>query len=381
MRLTILAFLAAFVVASMAQQPAAPPKTAPQKKAEEPAKAAPKPPPGPPSERRQSNYIYDANGRPLPAEPAVREQHRQKGSQEVVERRESLQDFHGKPVTVRTSEERVVTQKEGERAGERVIQRYDPNGKPTRKALLKFERRKMPDGSTVSTEVLYEQDVNGRMQFVERRTTTEKETGSGMNGATLVERPSVDGRTQVVERVDRTETKRGEAVIESVSSRKLLDANGRFAERERQTSVSTKSDNQTTTETKQWEAGPTGQMDFVSRSLSRVTAVAGGNEVEDTEVYATKIAGITPDLNRPQVPTLEQKVRREKKVQADGKIVETTSAQVRHVADPSRLGGLVVTEQVTTPTPDGRTIQRTVSERDPNGKMVRVRSEVEEEKK
>ena len=362
-----------------AQSPPAPQKKEgqPASQAKEPVKTAP----AEPEERRQSNYVYDVNGRPAPGNPSAHEQRRGTGSGSVVDREEYLRDPQGRPVTVRRSQERVLSQKDDERATERAIQRYDSSGRPTYKQLVRTERSKMPDGSTVSTEAWYEQDANGRMQFVERRTTTEKKTDAGGNAATAVERPGINGGLQVVERIDRTETKRSDAVTEVVSSRKLLDGNGRFSERDRELSLVTKSGNTTTTETKQWQLGPTGQMDFVSRSVSRLKESPEGSQTEDIEVYSTKIAGTTPDLNRPQVPTLEQQVHREKKVQPDGKTVETTTARLRQVADPSRLGGLMVTEQVVTPTPEGKSIQTTVSERDANGKIVRVRSEVEEQKK
>jgi hypothetical protein len=40
-----------------------------------------------------------------------------------------------------------------------------------------------------------------------------------------------------------------------------------------------------------------------------------------------------------------------------------------------------VTKQITTPTADGKSIQTTISERDANGKLIPVRSQVEQETK
>lgn len=366
----------------MAQQPAAQQKDQKKDQQKEQPKPAPQAAPGPPTERRQYNYTYDLNGRPVQGGNAnVREERLGKGPNAPVERGEYLRDAEGRPVTMRSTQERVLSQSDGNQSSERVIQRYDAMGRPTRKQLVKSEKRTMPDGSVVSTEVIYDQDVNGRMQFAERRTTTEKKTDAGGNATTVVERPAINGAVQVVERVDRTETKRGEAVTEAVSSRKLLDVNGRLIERDREESVATKTGDTVTKEGKQWQLGATGHMDFVARSVGRTTERPDGSQVEDAEVYATRIAGITPDLNLPQVPTLEQQIHREKKVQANGKIIETTTARSRQVADPTRLGALSVTEEVVTPTAEGKTIQRTLSERDANGKMVRVRAEVEEEKK
>jgi len=196
-----------------------------------------------------------------------------------------------------------------------------------------------------------------------------------------VERPSLEGPVQVVERTDRVDTKRSDAVTESVTTVRRIDGNGRLEERQREAAVSTKSGSATNRETKQWEFQPTGKLEFVGRSVSNSTERPDGSQVEDTEVYATRIAGTTPDLNRPGVPTLEQKVRREKKVRPDGRVVETTSAQIRRVAEPDRLSGLIVTEQVTTPNPQGQTVEITLSERDANGRMQLVQKSVEEQKK
>jgi len=385
MRVAIVALLVIALMPSAAQQ-AAPqqkaPQEAPAKKAEpaaEPAKPAAPPPE--PSERRRYNYVYDLQDRAAPGNPATSERRSGTGAGAVVEREESIRDFHGRPVTAQRSQEKVLSQNESDRSSERTVQRYDPTGRPASRQLVRTERRRMPEGSTVTTETTYDHDLNGRMQFTERRTSTEHKSDAGGSSVVLVERPSIQGGgAQVVERIDRTETRRGEAVTETASSRKFRDANGRFEERERESGLVTRSGNQTTTETKQWQLGATGQMDFVSRSLSRKTQTEGG-EVEDTEVYSTKIAGATPDLNRPQVPTLEQQSRREKKVGADGKVVETTSTRLRQVAEPSRLGGLVVEESIATPTAEGRTVQRSVSERDANGRVRLVSSSVEHEKK
>src|SRR2546425_929717 len=181
--------------------------------AQEPAPPA-KPPE--PKERRQGGYGYDVNGRPVLPNPGAREERR--GA--VVERQEQLRDSSGRPVTVRSTEDRTVSAQDGNSIRERIIQRYDPTGKPTSKQVVRLETRKLGDGTTLTTETLYDQDLSGRMQFTERRTTTEKQTASGGSGTVVVERPAAGSSVQVVERIDRTDTKRGDSV-ESVSSRQL----------------------------------------------------------------------------------------------------------------------------------------------------------------
>jgi len=382
-----LGIFAAYCCPLPAPQAPPPQKKGPAKAASPPAPAAPAEPAKPPAplpepaDRRQSNYVYDLNSRPTPGNPSTREQRRGTGANEVVEREDTIRDFDGRQVPVRSSQERVLSEQEDDRTSERVVQRYDTAGRPTSKQLVRQERRKMPDGSIVSTETLHEQDVNGRMQFTERRTRTEKKSPTGSDTSIVLERPAMHGGTQVVERTDKVETRRSDTVSDTVTYRKFLDGNGRFEEREREASTATKSGNVTTTDSRQWQRGPTGQMDFLSRSLSRLSESPDGSQVEDVEVYSTKIGGTTPDLNRSGTPTLEQQVRREKKVQPNGKTVETTTMRLRQVAEPDRLGGLMVEEHITTPTADGKTIQKTVSERDANGRIVVVQRTVEEEKK
>lgn len=353
-------------------------KASPKESAPKPAEPAP--PPAPPRAVQQSGYSYDVNGQPT-AGPVIEQRRREIGTRTEVDRTATQPSINGGAVPAVTSEQRTISQGPGNETSERVIQRYDPQGRPTTKQVVKIEKRTLPDGTVTSTESVYEQDVNHNLQFVEKRTATEKKTASGGSGTVVVERPSINGGTQVAERTDRTDTKRGETVTESVSTRRIADINGQLTEKERELSVATKQGPVTNTETKQWQVGATGQMDFVSQTTSRLTQKPDGSQVEDSQVYSTRIAGTTPDLNTPYKPTLERETHREMTVQADGKIVESTTSRLRGVVDPTSMTGLVKTEQVTTPTQQGKTIQTTLYERDANGKMVRTRSEVQEEKK
>ena len=349
-----------------AQEPAPTPPAAPT--------AAP---PAPPRERRQQNSNYDGTSRPTPGDTGVREVRRDG----AVERQETIRDVDGRPVTTRATQERVVSAQGDNQISERVVQQFDPGGRPTLKRVARIETRRAADGSLVTVETIYDQDLNGQMQFAERRTTTESQAAGGGKGSIVVERPGLQGAVQVVERTDRVDTKRGEAITESVTTVRQIDGNGRLEERKREAALITKSGAVTTSEAKQWEFQPTGKLELVGRRVSNVTDRPDGSQVEDTDVYATRIAGTTPDLNRPGVPTLEQKLRREKKVRPDGRVIETTSAQIRRVAEPDRLSGLLVTEQLTTPNPQGQTVEVTLSERDANGRMQLVQKSVEEQKK
>lgn len=362
------------LLASLAAQQPAPKPPATDAPATTPSAASP---PAEPRERKQQSYRYDGTSRPTPGDTSVREV-RKDGA---VERQETLRDVNGRPVTTRATQERVVSGQGDNRVSERVVQRFDPGGRPSGKLVARIETSRAADGSLVTVETIYEQDLNGRMQLAERRTTTESKAPTGGTASIVVERPGLQGPIQVVERTDRIDTKRSDAVTESVSTLRRIDANGRLEERQREAAVITKSGSVTNRETKQWEFQPTGKLEFVGRSTSNITDRPDGSQVEDTEVYATRIAGTTPDLNRPGIPTLEQKVRREKKVQPDGRIVETTSARIRRVAEPDRLSGLIVTEQVTTPNQEGQTVEVTMSERDANGRMQLVQKSVEEQKK
>jgi len=386
MKFAVVGLFAALALVLPAQQPAAEKKAPPTSAASKAAPAeAPKPAPAPapaePAQRRQYNYVYDLNGQPVPSVPQVQEQRSTTGSSTVIQRVETAPTINGGEAPSRAVEERVVRAAPGNETSERTIQRYDPNGRPTGKLVIKSQKQTLPDGSVVSTEVTYQQDLNGNMQFVERRVTNEKKTNTGATATTTVERPSVNGGTQVVERIDRTDTKRGEGVTESVSSHKVLDANGGFTERDRELTIATQKGDVTTTHTKQWQLGATGQLDFVSQTLSHLTQKPDGSQVEDKQVYSTRIAGTTADLNNPDRPTLESETHRERKVQPDGKIIETTTERMREVVDPTRLSGLMKTEQVITPTAQGKSIETTVYQRDANGRVVPVRKEVEEDKK
>ncbi|HYM13118.1 MAG TPA: hypothetical protein VEU62_20425 [Bryobacterales bacterium] len=376
---TFLAFALCLPAQQSAPQQKAPEKAPGKAAAEKPAEK-PAPAPAEPRDYRETPYIYDINGNRVPASAGSQQQRLGAGPDAPILREDLARGPEGLPVVVRKGEERVLSGQPDDRQSERVIQRYDPMGRPTTKEVIKTERKKMPDGTVETTDVLYNQDVNGQLQFVERRTTTEKKGDSGGYATTVVERPSINGGTRVVERDERTETKQG-SVTNADSSRKFLDANGNYVEREREVSTATKSGDTTSSDSKKWQLGPTGQMDFVSQTIATTIQKPDGSQIEDAEVYTTKIAGTTPDLNHPNTPSLDAKIHKERQVQPDGKIVETTSERMRQVADPSRLSGLSVTKQITTPTVDGKTTQTTVSERDANGKLIPVRSQVEQETK
>ncbi len=384
---SFLCALLLFPLATLAAQTPAPAKKKEDSKAAsnqqqtaQPPPAQPQQPPKPaePRQRSQTGLLYDGTGRPIPGAVGAREE-RHNG---VVERRETMLDATGRPVVTRATEERVLSSQGDNKTSERVVQRYDLNGRPTTKQVIRIETRRVPDGSLVTTETMYEQDLNGRLQFTERKTTTETKTATGGMASTVVERPSLQGGAlQVVERTDRVDTKKSENVTESVSTVRQIDPNGRLDERKREATITVQNGDVTTKETKQWELQPTGKLEFVGRSKSNITTRPDGSQVEDTEVYTTRIAGTTPDLNQPGVPTLEQRVHREKVVQANGQTVEKTTARIRTVAEPTRLGGLVVTEQVSKPTADGASVETSISERDSNGRMVLVQRSVEDQKK
>jgi hypothetical protein len=359
-------------------------KAAPGADKKAPEAQAPKPAaPAEPKERRQYRYVYDVNQRPQ-IDPSESQRRSGTGAGATVEQQQTIRDAYGRPITALESTEKVLSQTNASRTSERVIQRYDPDGRPTTREVVKIERRTLPDGSSVTTETAYEQDLNGRLELRERRTITGRKTPTGATVATVVERPGLSGGMQVVEREDRVETRRSENVTEAVTSRQFVDGNGRLREQERERSVATKTGAVTATETQQWlvgVAGVSGQMDLVNRSVSRITERPDGSQVEETQVYSSLIGGTTPDLNRRSGElTLEQESRRERKVQPGGKVVETTSTRLRTVAEPQRLGRLVVEEQVTTPTADGKSIETRISERDANGRIIPVRREVEEVK-
>jgi hypothetical protein len=385
-----LCLVAALALLAQTQQPA----PAPKDDAKTPAKAAGKAdakadakaaapaekkapaPPAEPKERTVYRYVYDLNGRPE-ANPGEASQRSGGGGTQ----QQTLRGADGRPVVAVETQERSL----GPTTSERVVQHYDPTGKPTTKEVVRTERRPQPDGSTVTTETTYLQDLSGHLDLNERRTTSEKKTSTGAVAATVVERPSINGGIRVVQRDDRVETKRGENVTEAVTSRRYADPAGRLTEQERERSVATKAGDATSIETEKWRlgvAGVSGQMDLTTRSVSRMTERPDGSQVEDTKVYSSLIGGTTPDLNRGAAGqlTLEEESHREKKVQAGGKTVETRSSRLRTVAEPSRLNGLVTEEHVTTPTPDGKTIQTTISERDSNGRIVPVRRETEQVK-
>lgn len=154
-------FLAFALCLAAQQQPA---KESDKAATEKPAEKAAPAPPAEPRDYREVPYIYDINGNPVPA-PGSRQQRLGAGPNAPVHSEDLAVGTEGRAVVVRRGEEQVLSSEPDDRKTERVIQRYDTMGQPTRKQVIKSERKKMPDGTVQTIDVLYDQDVNGQLQF------------------------------------------------------------------------------------------------------------------------------------------------------------------------------------------------------------------------
>jgi hypothetical protein len=325
--------------------------------------------------QRQS---LDSSGNPIPAQTRQTTEKTKSGSQSAV----LLRNLEGREVPYLKESEQVLSEDANGKVTERRTHRYNTDGTPASQQLVREESKKLPNGAVQTTTTIYESDVNGRMQAVERQIEHEQKIGDTTRTVTTSERPTANGGFRTYAREEALETRKGEtsATVEKV--RKVADGSGSLVEAEREQSVMTKSGNVATTETKVWKqsAASAGKTELQSRTIGKLTEKPDGSKSEVVETYGTSRAGGPTDVNSSSAQ-LQERVVRETRVTAGGETVQTTTTESRGVADASQLGSKRVVRQVGKPTADGETIETQVYEQGVNGQMRPTESYVEQVKK
>ncbi len=231
-------------------------------------------PPKPPRRVSSSSSQLDANGR-----------QRSSGRQVVVERKDgvtsttdTIRNSNGRRVPYITEQKREISSGAGggPKVTEQRTQRYDTAGRPSQQELVRTEERKLPGGAVERTEVVYRENLNGRMEAVERTVEVVKESGAVTTTTKRVEKPSVNGRFEAVLREESTERREGEnkATLEKVKSASF---GGRMQVVEREQSTMTKTGAVAKTETEVYERQPgSGQIELSSRSGGTLEERADG---------------------------------------------------------------------------------------------------------
>ncbi len=350
----------------------APAAEASEAKAAEPKKPEP---PKPPRRVSSATATLDPNGR-----------QQRSGRQVVVERNngvtsttDTIRNSNGRRVPYISEEKREISSGAGggPRITEERTQRYDTAGNPSQQELVRTEERKLPGGVVERTQVLYRENLNGRMEPVERSVEVVKESGPVTTTTKRVETPSVNGRFETILREESTERREGEnkATMETVRSASF---GGRMQVVAREESTMVKTGSVAKTETEVYERQPgSGEIELARRSVGTLEEREDGSTVEKVETYGFRTAGGARNVNATR-PALQEVVERRKTVQADGSVRERESVRGLSPSAPGQMGAPTVTETVITPTAGGEQVRTNVYEQGVNGRMRATQSTVQQ---
>ena len=247
---------------------------------------------------------------------------------------ETRQSINGRSVPLERIEERVVRNDASGKVTERIIHRYDPQGNPTPPIKETIEEQKRSDGSTTVQSTTARGDINGNMQVTERTTMESHPSGSGETSQTVVERPTADG-LRPVEKREEVVVKQGKA-YQSDATTYLADGNGGFYTAVRQTTVHTEQNAQASDNTAEYEAGPNGQLQLHSQTVSQTVTRPDGSKDSVVEIYGRSVAG-TVSGNDSGLKLQEQQTI-ESAPGPNNTVVQTLSVRRTSIADPQTLG-------------------------------------------
>lgn len=319
--------------------------------------------------------IYNASGHPV--DVSITEQEVETPDESSTVRTLSTISDHEVPYLA--ERERIVSETSEAKTVERSTQRYDPNGNPTQQELVREEVRTLPDGTVVRTATTYVEDINGRMEPVERSVTRTKQEGDRTETVAVTERPSINGGFQPYTRRESVETRQGEnsAIIEAVT--KVNEGGSRMIEASREETVMSQSGNVSTTEKRVWERDKMSrEMLYAGRTVGTLTAHPDGSSTENVETYGYSLGDGSPRFLDATQPQLLKTLTRETTIGANGEVVETTRTRTRDPAQPAEMPPAEMQQKVRRPGPDGETIETHVYEKTVSGGMKPTRVIVEQ---
>jgi len=331
-----------------------------------------------PSRVNSSGSSYGVGGGRAPTPESVERQNSNGDSKTVT----SLRNLNGRRIPYLAEEEKVISKSAGQEVSERRTQRYDANGNPTQQELVRKEVRTMRDGTVQTTETLYIQNMNGRLEPSERRVTSEKEQGQTTTRTVTNESPSINGRFRPFSQERSVEKHQGEDSAQIETVRYQPDSQGRLQPTAREQTTMSRSGSTSKTETQLFEkTGFSDRLDLTQRTVGTIVERADGSASEKIETYGFQTASGPSNVNANGRPRLQEVVQRETSVDAKGVMRERTTVQARSTTDPTRMDRPSVVERVSRPRPDGETVETQVYEQSLNGRLAPTQVVVEERKK
>ena len=249
--------------------------------AEDPVADEAAPPPSAPQTPTRTNrriQVFNISGNPVEITIVSDESTSATGGQKT----QTLQSISKREVPYLSEREEIVSQTKTAKTVERTTQRYDAEGNPTRQEMIREEVKKLPDGTIVTTATTFVENINGRMEAVERTVSREKESGNRIQRTVTVERPSINGGYQTYTREESVETRQGDASAQIETVRKVDNGGGRLIESGREETVMSQSGDTATTEKIVWERdGLTSKMVEASKTVGTLITRADRSSTGD----------------------------------------------------------------------------------------------------
>ena len=329
-----------------------------------------------PKGRQVSTRLLGVDADPLGVAPTVEQERTEDGGSRRVTKTTSV---NGREVVAVRETEEISEAAGGVKVRENRVQRYGPDGRPTGQEVVRSEERTLPDGTVETTSVRYEQDLNGRMQPVERSVTRAKTVGATTRTTTTTEAASVNGRFAPVTRTESVERKQGEAGS-TVETTKMASEGGRLVLVGKEQSTTRKAGPVENTETQVWEkGGATASLELISRSVGERREGADGTVTERIETYSPGV-GRTRNPNATRLE-LNKVVDRTVSVGSNGVARERVETRERLLNGTDEFGSPTIVEKTTTPTASGETVRTEVREPTANGRTAPISVTVEQVEK
>ena len=349
--------------------------------AEEPAAgqaAAPSPTPRTPTRTNQRIQVFNISGNAVEITIVGNETTSATGSHKT----QTLQSISKRDVPYLSEREEILSQTETEKTVERRTQRYDAGGNPTQQELVREEVKTLPDGTIVTTATTFVENINGRMEAVERTVSREKKSGGRTQRTTTSERPSINGGFQVYTREESVETRQGDASARIETVRQVDNGGGRLVESGREETVMSQSGNTATTEKIVWERDAlSSKMVQASKTVGTLVTQADGSSTETVETYGHSLGDGSGRFLNSKRPELVRTVTRETTIGSSGETIETTHTQSRNPAAPTEMAPTRMQQKVQRPGADGETIETHVYEQTVNGRLRPTQTIVEQVQK
>ena len=340
--------------------------------------AASPPAPQTPTRTNRRIQVFNISGNPVEITIVSDESTSATGGQKT----QTLQSISKREVPYLFEREEIVSQTKTAKTVERTTQRYDAEGNPTRQEMIREEVKKLPDGTIVTTATTFGENINGRMEAVERTVSREKESGNRIQRTVTVERPSINGGYQTYTREESVETRQADASARIETVRQVDNGGGRLIESGREETVMSQSGDTATIEKIVWERdGLTSKMVEASKTVGTLITRADGSSTEMVETYAHSLGDGSGRFLNSTRPELVRTVTRETTIGSSGETIETSHTRSRNPADHREMAPTRVEQKVRRPGADGETIETHVYEQTVSGRMRPTQTIVEQVQK